>query len=155
MQISDILSPVGVRCALPAASKKRALEMLSELLISDSPTGLNHHAVFDCLLARERLGSTSLGNGVALPHARMAGVDTAAGVFVRLAEPVNFDAPDGIPVDLVFGLLVPEESTDEHLQVLATLAQAFSDPGLRNGLRECTSETCIYEQLTQSDAVVE
>ena len=150
MQISEILSPERVRCALPAASKKRTLEMISDLLVDGNNTTVSNHAVFDCLVARERLGSTSLGDGVALPHARMANVDSACGAFVRLAEPVDFDAPDGALVDLVFALLVPEDSTDEHLEILATLAESLSDAQLRSKLRSCSSEQGIYDVLTVS-----
>jgi PTS system nitrogen regulatory IIA component len=134
MRISDILTSDRVRCGVEANSKKRALEVLSAQIALGDPS-LTPRAVFDCLLARERLGSTGLGSGVAIPHGRLPNLLQAIGAFIRLKEPVNFDSLDNEPVDLLFGLLVPAASTDEHLQMLSLLAEGFSDETLRSQLR--------------------
>jgi PTS system nitrogen regulatory IIA component len=134
MKLSDILTPDRVRLDSDATSKKRVLESASQL-IADCDDNLSPRAVFDCLIAREKLGSTGLGHGVAIPHGRLAGLDKTIGVFIRVPKGVDFDAPDNEPVDLVFALLVPEDSTDEHLQVLADIASYFDSRGSRDALR--------------------
>ena len=137
MDIDDILDPRRTRLDVEAASKKRVLETLSEVLAGsmDGEEAPDAHAVFEGLFAREKLGSTGLGHGVALPHARLSGVARPIGALLRLGTGVDFDAPDRGRVDLVFGLLVPEDSTSEHLQLLAQLASRFSDEQLRDALR--------------------
>lgn len=147
MQISDILTPERIACDAEAGSKKRALELLSALVAEGDPT-LSRDGVFDCLLARERLGSTGLGEGVAIPHCRSANVTRAIGAFLRLRTGASFDAPDNKPVDLLFALLVPEVSTDEHLQILSQLAEIFSDASLRARLREASSPETIFAMIT-------
>ena len=97
--------------------------------------GINSTSVEDCLRMREQLGSTGLGQGVGIPHGRLKGLKQVAGMFYRLGTPIPFDAPDNRPVDLAFFLLVPEQSTEEHLQLLSELAQGFSDPDFRDKLR--------------------
>ncbi len=116
------------------SSKKRLLETLASLLVGEQPQ-LSREAVFDRLLERERLGSTGLGHGVALPHARVAEVTDSIGAFVRISEPVSFDAIDDEPVDLAFALLVPEAANETHLQLLADLAARFNQASLRQRLR--------------------
>jgi PTS system nitrogen regulatory IIA component len=110
--------------------------------------------VFDSLFARERLGSTGLGQGVAIPHGRIKGLKEAIGAFVRLAQPVPFDAPDGGPVSLVFVLLVPEKATEKHLQILSELAQMFSDKALREAMSRAPDAAALYELIAswQPDA---
>jgi len=125
--------------SLEISSKKRLIEVLGELLASADPS-LSSEAVFERLLERERLGSTGLGHGVALPHARMKEVTEALGAFVTLREGVEFGASDNGSVDLAFALLVPEEANEMHLQLLAQLAAMFSDSQLRKGLRRAVSE---------------
>lgn len=132
--------------SLEIGSKKRLLELLGELL-ADADPGLNSEGVFGHLLERERLGSTGLGHGVALPHARMKEVTNAVGAFVQLQEPVSFDAIDDKPVDLAFGMLVPESANEVHLQLLSQLASMFSDPQLRQDLREAASKEQILALL--------
>jgi len=129
-----ILELFNISVADPAASKKRILEQAAQLLAAhnEEPSA---EQIFERLLERERLGSTGLAGGVALPHARMSGIQETRGAFLRLAEPVEFDALDGNPVDLVFALLVPEDATEEHLQLLAQLAAMFNDEELREQLR--------------------
>jgi PTS system nitrogen regulatory IIA component len=144
-----ILDESRVSIADPAASKKRVLESAARLLAvaDDEETGAAQ--VFERLLERERLGSTGLAGGVALPHARMPGLQNSRGAFIRLAEPVEFDALDGEAVDLVFALLVPEEAKEEHLQLLAQLASRFNDPGLRERLRSAGADEAL--RLLSSD----
>jgi PTS system nitrogen regulatory IIA component len=150
MKLSDILTPDRVRLDSDATSKKRVLESASQL-ISDCDAKLSPRAVFDCLIAREKLGSTGLGHGVAIPHGRLAGLDKTIGVFIRVPKGVDFDAPDNEPVDLIFALLVPEESTDEHLQVLADIASYFNSRGSRDALRVEISPQKARELLCRGD----
>ena len=132
--------------SLQIGSKKRLLEALSELLASDHPS-LDSETVFEHLLERERLGSTGLGHGIALPHARMKEVSEAVGAFAQLQEGVSFDAIDDKPVDLAFALLVPEAANEMHLQLLSQLASMLSDPQVRQGLRDASSAEAILELL--------
>ncbi|MCB1802760.1 MAG: PTS IIA-like nitrogen regulatory protein PtsN [Gammaproteobacteria bacterium] len=137
-----IIALDSISIADPASSKKRVLEQAARLLAG---TGADQdaEAIFERLLERERLGSTGLAGGVALPHARMPGIKESHGAFLRLAEPVDFDALDGQPVDLVFALLVPEEATEEHLQLLSALARMFNEAELREQLREAEPEQAL------------
>ncbi len=148
MKISEILSVEGILCGSTVSSKKSAIEDLSELLAKNSP-GLNYEHIFDCLIARERLGSTGLGHGVAIPHGRLKGSTSTVAAFIQIEKGIDFDSPDGAPVDLLFGLLVPEESTDEHLQILSTLAELFSHDELLDELRQARSREAIYQLLTR------
>ena len=147
MKISEILAPERVACGIDCRSKKAALETVSEL-IAGADDGLKAGEVFDSLFARERLGSTGLGEGVALPHGRRRSGARTIGAFVRLQSPVDFDAIDRRPVDLLFALLVPEACTNEHLQILAKLAERFSDQDFLAKVRAAASSAEIYELLT-------
>ena len=133
-QISKLLPPSNIVLDLEVSSKKRMFEQAG--LIFENNQGVARSLVFDSLFARERLGSTGLGQGVAIPHGRIKGLREAVAAFVRLGTPVPFDAPDGKPVSLLFILLVPEQATEQHLQILSELAQIFSDPELREQLRK-------------------
>ena len=146
MNITNYLNPDRVVCRDDLGSKKRLLEQLSELLAGSSP-GLLQHEIFEALFNREKLGSTGLGKGVAIPHGRMATLEQPVCAFIKLATPVDFDASDGQAVDLVFSLLVPEDSTEEHLQVLSTIAEIFSNTGICTNLRACETGHCLLEQL--------
>ncbi|MCG6966639.1 MAG: PTS IIA-like nitrogen regulatory protein PtsN [Chromatiaceae bacterium] len=137
-----ILALCNISIAEPASSKKRILEQAARLLAANAEEP-SAEQIFERLLERERLGSTGLAGGVALPHARMPGIKDSRGAFLRLAEPVEFDALDGHPVDLVFALLVPEDATEDHLQLLAKLAATFNDPSLRTRLREADAEQAM------------
>ena len=148
MHIGELLSPERVAEDAEVTSKKRTLELLSRLL-SGEDTGLSADEVFDTLLARERLGSTGLGAGVAIPHGRMKGIDQAVGAFVKLHDGIDFDAPDKQPVDLLFALIVPEECTDTHLNLLAQLAMLFRDEDTVAQLRKCASREALYRALTE------
>lgn len=147
MIITDLITCERVICDSEVVSKKRVIEILSERLATGQE-GLAPRAVFDSLIGRERLGSTALGHGVALPHGRFNGADYAIGAFAKLRKGVDFDATDRTPVDLIFGLLVPDHYTDEHLKILAHLAEMFSDKDFCQQLRSATSETELYERLT-------
>src|SRR5437763_9022457 len=114
---------------LSASSKKRLFEQAG--LLFENHHGIARSLVFDSLFTREKLGSTGLGQGVAIPHGRIKGLKDALCAFFRVAQPVPFEAPDGAPVNLVFVLLVPEQATEKHLQMLSELAQMFSDKALR------------------------
>lgn len=148
MHIADLLTAERVACGDPSASKKRVLEQLSAL-IAGGQQALNPTDIFDSLLARERLGSTGLGHGVAIPHGRVKNGTVTVGAFIKLQKPIDFDAVDGEPVDLLFGLLVPEQSTQEHLQLLAQLAEMFSDATFVASLRSATSAAELHARLSQ------
>ena len=151
MNITSLLSPDRVVCRDDIGSKKRLLEQLAELLGSSSQS-LPQQQIYESLINREKLGSTGLGKGVALPHGRLAALQKPVCAFIRVAPPIDFDASDGEPVDLVFSLLVPEESTEEHLQVLSIIAEIFSDPGICSALRKCQSDKCLLDLLSQWDS---
>ena len=147
MRISDILTSERIICNVNLSSKKAALETLSGLIASAS-IRVNEQDVFNSLLTRERLGGTGLGNGIALPHGRLKdGLSTIA-AFIKLKQGVDYDALDHQPVDLIFALLVPEHSTEEHLQVLARLAEMFNKPEFLAQLRREESKEAIYGLLT-------
>ena len=130
--IAPLLSLDNVVVDLDVSSKKRVFEHAG--LVFENNQGIARSTVFDSLLARERLASTGLGYGVAVPHGRIKGLKTACGAFFRVAQPIPFEAPDGKPVQLLFVLLVPEQATEYHLQLLSELAQMFSDPAFRERL---------------------
>ncbi|MCG8426595.1 MAG: PTS sugar transporter subunit IIA [Chromatiales bacterium] len=151
---SNLLTIERINCGHTAASKKRTLEEIGRLL-STASSELTPEAVFDRLLERERLGSTGLGHGIGLPHARITGVDRAYGAFIQLANGIDYDAIDKEPVDLVFGLLVPQEATDEHLQLLAGLASLFSNPEFCKKLRETNDLEAIRYTILNWDKFAE
>jgi PTS system nitrogen regulatory IIA component len=146
-----VLERIG--CKVEAASKKRVLEQLGQRLAEAVPD-LNQDMVFDALLERERLGSTGLGKGIALPHARMPQISQALAAFIQLPEGIDFDAIDNQPVDLAFAMLVPEEATNEHLQLLAKLAQMFDDQNFCAALRQATTATDLYQLIQQREAII-
>ena len=146
MDITNLIAPERIVCDSEVASKKRVIEVLSELLATGQPD-LVARPIFDSLVGRERLGSTGLGHGVALPHGRFNRSQRAIGAFVKLKKGVDFDAIDRQPVDLVFGLLVPDHYTDEHLKILAYLAEMFSDRIFCQQLRESDSDRILFERL--------
>lgn len=145
MLINNLIAPDHVACC-DTKSKKRALEILSEIIARDQET-VSTNDVFDSLIARERLGGTGVGHGVAIPHGRLKNSTQTYAAFIKLDEGVDYDAPDQQAVDLLFALLVPEESTEEHLQILAQLAQMFSDESFRNSLRDCDSAEQLHTRL--------
>ncbi len=151
MRIADLLTPEHIACDVQVHSKKRVLQVASELLAKNNAP-LTASRIFDSLIGRERLGSTGLGRGVAIPHGRIEDSDKAIGAFVQLHEPVDYDAIDTQPVDLVFALLVPIESTQEHLEILSRLAQLFSDESLCEQLRTATDADTLLKLLAREDA---
>ncbi|MBK1734082.1 PTS sugar transporter subunit IIA [Halorhodospira abdelmalekii] len=148
MDIEQLISPERVRCLSGLEDKEQVLQHVGELISIADPQ-LTGTEICDRLMARERLGSTGLGHGVALPHARLEGIERAAGALVRLDHGIDFQAFDKTPVDLLFVLVVPEHFTDEHLQILAALAEMFSDPELCERLRRTESDRELHAALSE------
>ena len=146
MELADLLAPAQVRSLGSIASKKRALEELSKLLVEVAPD-LSATDVLTSLVNREKLGSTALEGGVAIPHGRMRGLDKPAAAFVRLESAIDYDAHDGAQVDLIFGLLVPQDATQTHLDILKAIAERLSDDGFVQALREANSDEALHAQL--------
>jgi PTS system nitrogen regulatory IIA component len=149
MLISDLLSPERIRCDVQSSSKKRLLEIISEELARNSDE-FSKREIFESLCARERLGSTGLGKGVAIPHGRVKGSRHVEASFIRLKKPVPFDAIDGQPVDLLFCLAVPEDCGEDHLKLLAQVAELFSDPDLLRQLREANDSGRLMQLLSSA-----
>jgi PTS system nitrogen regulatory IIA component len=147
MLISDLLSAERIRCDVQSSSKKRLLEVISEELARNSDE-FSKREIFESLCARERLGSTGLGKGVAIPHGRVKGSRHVQASFIRLKKPLPFDAADGEPVDLLFCLAVPEDCGEDHLKLLAQVAEMFSDPELLRELREAESSGRLLQLLS-------
>ena len=146
MLLEDIIKPDSVLSNAPARSKKHSLEILSELLVRSIP---DTHAddIFARLVERERLGCTCLSEGVAFPHCRVDGLDQTSAAFLKLAESIDFDAADGEPVDLIFGLLVPEDHDESHRACFDSIAELLEDPELLTRLRDCNTSNELYETL--------
>lgn len=144
--VDNLLTPARVMCRVEAASKKRIFELAARQ-IAESDTSLADTDVYARLLAREKLGSTGLGTGVAVPHCRVEGCEKPMGCLITLAEPIEFDAPDDKPVDLLFVLLVPAEAAQEHLDILAELARRFSNSVYCEQLRAANS---VHELLASA-----
>jgi PTS system nitrogen regulatory IIA component len=151
MTLEDMLEPGRVLCNVEARSRKHVLEILSELLAS-AENDLTAGEIFDSLASRERLGSTALGSGVALPHGRVPSIDGSIAAFVRLSDGIEFDAPDGAPVRLVMALLVPEQASEQNLEELSAIAKLLQNAALRDALANAGSSSAIYELLTQGGA---
>ncbi len=147
MKISDILSPKNVLSNVECNSKKATIELLSKNL-ADSNNGISQVEIIDCLTAREKLGTTGLGNGIAIPHGRLKYCKKAIAAFVKLNRGIDYETIDNIPVDLVFALIVPEESTNEHLNILAILAEILSNSDTISKLRKSKNQTEIFTLLT-------
>ena len=142
-RLAAILPASNVLVNVDASSKKRVFERVG--LLFENNQGIARSTVFDSLFAREKLGSTGLGQGVAIPHGRIAKLRDATAAFVKTTHPIPFDAPDGLPVSLIFVLLVPERATDLHLQILGELAQMFSDTQFRSHLLASTDIADIHQ----------
>lgn len=139
MKVAELFPVRHIRIDEIYQSRKRVLEVLSGLLADDELGGQNATAMFEALIARERLGCTAIGHGIAIPHGRVGDVITPRGAIVRLREGVDFSAPDGEPVDLIIGLIIPEDCHDQHLEVLGHLARHLSDPDERALIMEAQS----------------
>ena len=148
--LESILSDERILCRAACSSKKRALELLAELIAGDSrerTAGVQDQSVselFELLIARERLGSTGIGNGIAIPHCRCAGLDRAVGAVITLENGIDFDAVDGAPVDIIFAMVVPQDGGSEHLQRLAVLAEALQTPGFVASLRSAETPAQLF-----------
>ena len=150
MQLADLIGPQSVVPSLRAKTKKQLLQDLSAR--ASRLTGLEERLIFDTLLQRERLGSTGLGQGVAIPHAKFAALRQMVGLFARLAEPVDFEAMDGAPVDIVFLLLAPEGAGADHLKALARISRLLREGQAVDKLRASKGAAALYAVLTESDA---
>ena len=147
MHLGDLISPEAVIPSLKVKTKKQLLQELSAR--TGRLTGLSERDIFDVLWQRERLGSTGLGHGVAIPHAKHPGIKRIVGVFARLAEPVDFDAMDGDKVDIVFLLLAPEGAGADHLKALACISRLLRDGQALEKLRVSRDEAALYAVLTE------
>ncbi len=148
MQLTDFLTTDRIACDVNAHSKKRALEELSEL-ISHDQSSISATDIFDCLLSRERLGSTGVGFGVAIPHGRLKDSNHTTAALIQLNHGIDFDAVDNQPVDLLFALVVPDKATEEHLKILALLAAMFKEDELRAQLREAKNPEDIMQLIRE------
>lgn len=146
MEIKDILSPVSTKNAVRGTSKKRILETLSELAAS-AANGVEYEVILKSLTSRERMGSTGIGQGIALPHGRLPGMKRPVAVAITCDPPVEFDAIDNKPVDIFFALLVPENENENHLKVLSTVASKLNDRNTVRKLRKAMSDSALYEAL--------
>lgn len=147
MEIRDLLAAEAVCRQGRASSKKQLFQDIASK--AAEVYGLEARAVFDALMERERLGGTGMGRGVAAPHARLAGVTAIRGVFVKLDKPLDFDAADGAPVDLVFALLAPEDAGADHLRALARVSRTLRDGSVCAKLRSCSDDTALHAVLSE------
>lgn len=143
MNLSSLLTPERTLCKIPAPDKQQALERCASFL--GQTIGLDTNALLLSLQARERLGSTGLGSGIAIPHCRLKNVAAVTGALVTLAEPIEFDAIDGAPVDILFVLLAPENAMQQHLSALAALAELFNQSAFRQRLRAADDARQLFE----------
>lgn len=142
MQLSEVLSLDCTKSAVQCSSKKRALEIISE--VAALHTGQNATELFECMLSREKMGSTGIGNGIAIPHARMSDSEKAVAVLLQCEEPIEFDSIDNRPVNLLFALLVPEDQCKEHLKTLACMAERLNDKQILKQLRNAESDQELF-----------
>ena len=150
MELSDLLTPESVVANLKAANKKQALQ---EIARAAAPlTGLEERAIFDALLERERLGTTGVGLGIAIPHAKMPGLDRLHGLFARLDQPIDFDSIDEQPVDLMFILLAPESAGADHLKALARISRLLRNQAVCEKLRGAESAVAILALLSEPES---
>ncbi|MFC3607851.1 PTS IIA-like nitrogen regulatory protein PtsN [Stutzerimonas tarimensis] len=149
IRLEDILTPGRSLVNVPGGSKKRVLEQIAKLVAPDLPD-VEGQLVFESLVAREKLGSTGFGNGIAIPHCRLAGCSTPLSAVLRLETPVDFDAIDGAPVDLVFVLLVPQAATDEHLELLRQIASMLDREDVRTRLRQAATHESLYQAVVDA-----
>ena len=143
MQLEEILSPERCHCRIDGISKKRILSKISEI-VSENIDSLEATDVFEALMAREQLGTTGLGNGIAIPHCRLAPCENIIGALITLKQPIDFDSLDGKPVDILFVLLVPHEEHDEHVRTLAELAALFNDEDFCYTIRHTLDSEDLY-----------
>lgn len=150
MELTDLVSPEAVLCGVKASSKKQALQEIA--LRATDAYGLDTRSVLEGLVTREKLGSTAMGNGVAIPHARIEGLGQIVGLFARLEKPVDFEAADGQGVDLIFTLLAPQGAGADHLRALAKVSRLMRNPSVRTKLRETDGTDALYALVTELSA---
>jgi len=153
MLLEEIIKPDAVLCNASARSKKHCLEILSELLVRSNPE-IASDVIFRSLNERERLGCTGLDKGAAFPHCRVDGISASNAALIKLSEPVDFDAVDGEPVDLIFGMMLPSELDDSDHAGIKIITQILADEGLRSRLRGMTSSSDLYNALLNGSALV-
>lgn len=151
MDIKTIITPGRTLCGIEGVSKKRALEILANTIAEDVPA-IDADDLFRRLIARERLGSTGIGHGIAIPHCRVSNCEGTIGALITLKEPIDFDAIDSEPVDVLFTMLVPENAHGEHLQTLASLASMLNDAEFRDRLRAADSDQALFDVATGEPA---
>ncbi|MEZ0121921.1 MAG: PTS sugar transporter subunit IIA [Candidatus Reddybacter sp.] len=147
MKITDVLSLDRTHCDAPGISKKRVLEFIADFF-SEHTDFIDANQLCHKLIDRERLGSTGIGDGIAVPHCRLSGCPRITGILLKLDSPVDFDAIDGAPVDLIFALVVPDEQNDEHLQTLSAIAELLQSSEVREQLRSCSNSNKLYQIAT-------
>jgi len=147
MDLSDLIKPDAVVPSLKANSKKQAIQALAEK--AAAITGREEREVFETLVEREKLGSTGVGSGIAIPHGKLDGLDHIFGLFARLSKPIDFEAVDDQPVDLIFLLLAPEGAGADHLKALARVARLLREPGMAGKLRASTDKSALYSVLIE------
>lgn len=150
MPLTDLLTPEAVLPTLKVNGKKQALQELAAH--AARLTGLDERDIFETLLQRERLGSTGIGDGIAIPHGKPAKIDRLFGLVARLERPIDFEALDGQPVDLIFLLLAPETAGADHLKALARVARVLREPGVLEKVRATRDASALYAILTESPA---
>lgn len=148
MDMASLLSPESVVYRLDVHSKRHALQEVAA--VAGHATGVTERGVFDTLLQRERLGSTGVGHGIAIPHGKLAGLPRLSGFFFLLAAPIDFEALDEQPVDIIFALLAPEHAGADHLKALAKIARTLRAPGMVEELRDATSAANLYAVITRA-----
>ncbi len=149
IQLQTILTPGRSLVNVPGGSKKRVLEQIANLVARELPD-LDGQDVFESLIAREKLGSTGFGNGIAIPHCRLVGCNAPISALLRLDTAVDFDAIDGEPVDLLFVLLVPEAATDAHLELLRQIASMLDRCDVRTSLRQADNSEALYQVVVDA-----
>jgi len=148
MDLTDLIGPDDISVGYKTSCKKQLLQDVADS--AARKTGLNSREIFDTLLEREKLGSTGVGNGIAIPHGKIAGLEEITGIVVFLDTPIDFDAQDDQPVDTVFMLLAPEAAGADHLKALARIARILREPGMREQLRDATDKESVYSLLAGS-----
>lgn len=151
MKLSDLIKPEAVKVISAVSSKKRLMHDVADLAFASY--GLNAGQTVEALLERETLGPTGVGHGVALPHARLPGLEEVVGAFILLEKPIDFEAVDRQPVDLIFGLFAPEEAGVEHLKALALVSRTLRDAALCSKLRANPDAATLYTILTEFEGV--
>ena len=147
MEIKDILNPDCTVCAIQGSSKKRIFEIISQVA-TEHLADIDQNAILMSLLAREKMGSTGIGNGIAIPHGRLGGLTQVKAILLTCTPPIEFDSVDNKPVDIFFAILVPEDQAQGHLQTLATIATKLNDKEVVKALRRATDSQQLYDTIT-------